>query len=209
MSTRRRAPGPAEAPRRPLDKGISGPLRATFERASALASSDRLIGLFTALVLIGALLLIVAEFVDLYHVKQGAIVVFDKTGGSHHSYALLVMGIAVAGAAFVARAAEAWPPAAGIVVLSLIALGIILIGDLPDATSSGLTANLQNGKADPASGLWLELGGALCALGSGVALTYLLRSELPAEVEATEGRRPGPPAPDRRRSRAHRPDQSL
>ena len=176
-----------------------------MKRASALASSDSLIGLFTALALIGALLMIVAEFVDLFQVKQGATVVFDKTAGSHHSFSLLVMGIAVTGAAFMARAGEAWPPAAGIVVLSLIALGIILIGDLPDATSSGL--NLQNGSADPASGLWLELGGALCALGSGLALTYLLRFE--ARAAAMARKRPEPPVPGRRRSRARRPDQSL
>ena len=207
MSTRRRAPEPEEAPRRPLDKGISGPLRAILKRASALASSDSLIGLFTALALIGALLMIVAEFVDLFQVKQGATVVFDKTAGSHHSFSLLVMGIAVTGAAFMARAGEAWPPAAGIVVLSLIALGIILIGELPDATSSRLTANLQNGSADPASGLWLELGGALCALGSGLALTYLLRFE--AQAAAMASKRPEPPVPGRRRSRARRPDQSL
>jgi hypothetical protein len=175
MSTPRRAREPGPRPQRPPEKAIAGVLRGGFERASALATTESLIGIFTVLALAGALLLIIAEFVDLYQVKQGAAVVFDKTGGDHHSYALLVVGIGVAAAAFAARAGEAWPPAAGIVVLSLIALGITLIGDLPDATSSGLTANLRSGSADPAAGLWLELGGGLCALGSGLALVYLLR----------------------------------
>jgi hypothetical protein len=133
-------------------------------------------GVFGVAALIGALLMIVAEFVVLFQVKLGAAVVFDKTAGDHHSYALLVIGVAIVLCTLVARSTAAWPPAGAIVVLSAIALGIVLIGDLPDATSSGLTANVRSASAKPASGLWLELGGALIGLGSGIALAHLLRA---------------------------------
>lgn len=176
MSTPRRAGRPARSSEAAPANQLGSRLRAELERTAPLVSAERLIALFTVLALAGALLLIVAEFVDLFNVKQGGTVIFDKTTGDHHSYAMLVVGAAVAGAALACRATEAWPPAAGIVVLSLIALAIVLIGDLPDATSSGLTANLRTGNADPAAGLWLELGGALCALGSGLALALLLRA---------------------------------
>ena len=55
----------------------------------------------------------------------------------------------------------------------MIALGIVLIGDLPDVTSSGLTTEIEIGEAEPAAGFWVELVGAVVALagagGAGVA----------------------------------------
>ena len=53
-----------------------------------------------------------AEFLDLYRVQLGVVVVQEKTGGEHHAYALLVAGVAVIGAALLARASGSWPPAA-------------------------------------------------------------------------------------------------
>jgi hypothetical protein len=85
--------------------------------------------------------------------------------------------VAAIGAALLARSTGAWPPAAAAAVLGLFALGIALIGDRPDTTSAGLTADRRLADADPAAGYWVELiGGILLTLG-GAALALLLRRE--------------------------------
>jgi hypothetical protein len=134
----------------------------------------------TVAAIVGAALLVVAELVDLYHVvsPDGQLVAGTKatqTGGDHHSYALLVIGLAVLGATLAARWAAQPLLAVAVGALGLIALLIVLIGDLPDVTSSGLTNGpLEEAEANPAIGFWLELAGALVVLVSGLALARLL-----------------------------------
>ena len=50
--------------------------------------------------------------------------------------------------------------------------GIVLIADLPDVTSSGLTTEIETGEAEPEAGFWVELAGALAALGGAAALAW-------------------------------------
>jgi hypothetical protein len=160
---------------------------AVLERVRALAGAGfgavrrllagRRVEIATGIVLVGAGMLILAEFLDLYRVERGVVVIKEQTGGENHAYALLVAGVAAIGAALLARSTGAWPPAAAAAVLGLFALGIALIGDRPDTTSAGLTADRRLADADPAAGYWVELiGGILLTLG-GAALALLLRRE--------------------------------
>jgi hypothetical protein len=88
---------------------------------------------------------------------------------------LAVIAIGVIVATMVARSRDIWAPAAGVMALGAIALAISLVGDLPDATSSGLTTKLESANASPAAGFWVQLAGAIALLGSGATMTYLLR----------------------------------
>jgi hypothetical protein len=131
--------------------------------------------LLTALTLIGGGLLITAEFLDLYRVQLGPVVVQEKTGGEHHAYALLVAGVAVIGAGLLARASGSWLPAAAASGIGLAALLLALFADLPDATSSGLTSSLRLAEAEPATGFWMEIAGAGVSIVAGVLLSLKLR----------------------------------
>ncbi len=132
------------------------------------------------LALLGASMLIVAEFLDLYRVQRGVVVVREQTAGDHHSYALLVAGVAAIVAVLIARTTGARPPAAAAATLGLLALFVVLFGDLPDANSSGLTADARIADADPAVGLWVELAGAILTTTAGAALAILLGIRAPA-----------------------------
>ena len=137
--------------------------------------AERPLELLTLGALIGGGLLVISEFLTLLQVKTRLGVIFEQTGGAHHSYALLVIGIGVIGAALVARSTEAEAPALGVAALGVLALGIVLIGDLPDVGSSGITRNGQLGDANAAGGFWVELAGSLVAIVAGVALWALFR----------------------------------
>jgi hypothetical protein len=150
-------------------------LRAAAAGVASLLRGQRAVELLTALTLIGGGLLIMAEFLDLYRIERGAVVVQQQTGGEHHSYALLVAGLAVIGAALLARATDAWPPAAAACGIGLAALALALVGDLPDATSSGLTADVHLAEANPAVGFWVEVVGASLTIASGALLAFKLR----------------------------------
>src|SRR5436190_2089725 len=137
------------------------PAAAEKLRAGALAAlqfvGSRPLELLTLVALVGGGLLVISEFLTLLQVKTRLGVIFDQTGGAHHSYALLVIGLGVIAAALVTRSTEAEPPALGVAALGALALGIVLIGDLPDVDSSGITRNGQLGNANAAAGFWFEL----------------------------------------------------
>ena len=146
--------------------------KAALETTRRVVSEKRL-EVATVVALVGGGLLILGEFLTLFEVRRGAIVVAEQSGGEHHSYALLVVGAACVVATLVARAGHR-PPAAGVAMLGAFALAIALFGDLPDATSEGLTVGLRPAEASPAAGFWVEVTGALLALASGIALTVML-----------------------------------
>ena len=145
--------------------------------AKRVVTADLLLKLATGAAVTGGALLIVAEFLDLFQVRTvtGARSGDEQTGGDHHFYALLAVGMAVIGATLLARTLAAWPPAAAVAALGTVALFITLAIDLPDASSSGLTENLVRAEASPAAGLWVELVGALATLAGGTAAALLLR----------------------------------
>jgi hypothetical protein len=154
----------------------SGPVSTRVtQRVGALVRGQGAIEILTVLALVGGGLLIVAEFLDLYTIERGVVVVQQKTGGDHHAYAMLVAGVAVIGAVLLARATDGWAPAAAASGIGLAALALALFGDLPDATSSGLTADARLAEATPAVGFWVELAGAGLTILSSALLARRLR----------------------------------
>jgi hypothetical protein len=129
----------------------------------------------TVIALAGGTLLVIADFLDLFRIESRGLVVEGKTGGESHAYAMLVIGVAVIGAALAARTTEQWPPAAGVALLGVVALIVALAGDLPDATREDLLPAARFGKADPAVGFWVELVAAALATASGAAMALVLR----------------------------------
>jgi hypothetical protein len=173
------APGSADRPpdTRPgsLTARLGGLLQQGIEAASRWRSRERLLGLLTVFALIGGGLMILAEFLDLFEIEARGLVVKEQAGGSHHAYAMLVVGAATIGAALLARSTEQWPPALGVCLLGLFAVAFALIADLPDATRSDLVRGARIADAHPVVGFWTELAGAIITLVSGLALVRLLR----------------------------------
>jgi hypothetical protein len=137
---------------------------------------ERLLELVTIAALLGGALLILAEFLTLFEIESRGLVVKEQAGGSHHAYAMLVIGVGTIVTALLARSTEQWPPAAGVVLLAGFALGYALLGDLPDATRSDLVRGARIAHASPGLGFWVELAGAIVAFASGLALVRLLRA---------------------------------
>jgi hypothetical protein len=115
--------------------------------------------------LLGAALLLVAEFTPLLHVHTSGHthLVQSVTTGSHHSYALVPVALLAAGMAVNAWRSGSRFAMLAIGLLGLLAIGIALLGDLPDAHTVGLVGTpftgLSTATSSPAIGLFLETGG--------------------------------------------------
>jgi hypothetical protein len=138
-------------------------------------------GLATVVAMLGGLMLLYAETLDLYRIITPSGSVSNaagsvRTGSDQHSWALGIMGIAGAGAAILAWATRQRLPALAAAMLGVIALVIALAVDLPDVTASGVTTDLEVGDAEAAAGFWLELAGALVLTAGAAALAGLLRA---------------------------------
>jgi hypothetical protein len=153
--------------------------------------------------LLGAALLLVAEFLPLFQVHSSAraAVVTTTSTGSHHAYALVpIAALAVALAFSVWRSRSRFAlVATG--VLGLVALGIALLGDLPDAQASGLirtaAGTFTEASSSVSTGLYVETLGAIVLLitaGAGLLLLGApLRPPRPAGGTApASGKRPAP-----------------
>jgi hypothetical protein len=142
----------------------------------SLVRRTRFLELATIVALVGAGLLALADFLDLFKIETSAgLVVKEQSGGGQHGYAMLVIGIAAIVSVMLGRAAEQWPPAAATAALGLIALGLALLADLPDATRSDLVRGGRLADAEPALGFWIELVAAALTIAGGLALLYALR----------------------------------
>ena len=122
-------------------------------------------------------LLIVAEFTPLFHVQVATRPVPARTvrTGAHHGYALVPIALLAGLMAFAAYRGAGRGSLAAIGVLGIVALVIVLVGDLPDARARGLVASpgggYDLGSATPSAGLYLEtLGAILLLIVSGLAL---------------------------------------
>jgi hypothetical protein len=123
--------------------------------------------------LLGALLLVVAEFTTLFTVHAiGASAPVKSVGtGSHDSYAMILVAALAALLAWAAvSTGNRWALVA-LVGVGIAALLIALIGDLPDAQASGTIGSLQTGFKSatdkPSAGLYLETLGAIVLMISG------------------------------------------
>jgi hypothetical protein len=130
----------------------------------------RLTTLLLGVILLGAGLLIVAEFLPLYEIR--VVTAVPKGGhhtvGGHHGYALLVIGLALIPMAWGALRGGSRPAAIACLVLAVIALFVALAIDLPDLNETGLIGRTYDqAEARPRVGFFVEtLGATLALLGS-------------------------------------------
>jgi hypothetical protein len=136
-------------------------------------------GIAATIAVLGGLLLLYAETLDLYRIVTPSGSVSNaagsvRTGSDQHSWALAIMGMAAAAAAVLARVTRQRLPALAAAMLGVIVLVIVLAVDLPDVTASGVTTDLEVGDAEPAAGFWIELVGAVVlTAGAGVLASLL------------------------------------
>jgi hypothetical protein len=115
----------------------------------------------------GVVCLVLATFTTVIEIKVGTTTRLPGrdthlSGWDRHGPALLI--VAAFGAAMVAGALRGARPAMiALAVLGLVALGIAVIGDVPDLNETGFIGEVyEDAAAGPSAGFYLEtLGGAL------------------------------------------------
>jgi hypothetical protein len=120
----------------------------------------------------GATLLIVAEFLPLREIRTVTVVPEGGTTatGSHHLYALALIGVALGPMGFGAAVRGARPAAVACIVLSLAAAFVVLAVDRPALDDTGLIGRTYDlARAHPAAGFYVESVGAALALVGAVA----------------------------------------
>jgi hypothetical protein len=126
--------------------------------------------------LLGSLLMLVAEFTTLYHVRLATSPqpIESVSGGSNHLYAMVPLAILAAALAVAVVRDGSRPALLAIGVVGVVALLIGLLGDLHDAQATGLagsaTTRYINASSTPSAGLYMETLGAVlliatCGLG--------------------------------------------
>jgi hypothetical protein len=127
--------------------------------------------------LLGALLVIVAQFTALYHLHSATSSAAIKTigTGANHAWAPIPLALVALALAFAVGRDGNRMALAGLLVLGVATLLLALIGDLPDARSSGLIGSSAGGyvqaSASPSAGLYMEtLGAVLLLIAGGLGL---------------------------------------
>jgi len=137
--------------------------------------------------LLGAILLIAADFSTLVEIKVITVTKEKITGHDQHSWAMVILGVAAIPMAFGAARRRARPAMLGLVLLVVVALLIALIGDLPDTRSTGVIGErYEEAAAQAGTGFFLETAGAVLLIVAGVGGLMLLSPS-----------RPPTPAPER------------
>ena len=134
-----------------------------------------------------------SEFMDTFTLNgPGPTPQVVQTASDQHHYALLVLAGFALVALVIAVLAGSKPAAAAVAFCGAGALLVFLLIDLPDAGKVGAinSVNLTEAKADPATGFWLELGGALVLAICGGALATLSSDQLRGFARSVEGGRP-------------------
>src|SRR5687767_2982099 len=133
--------------------------------------------------------LIVAEFLTYREIVAVTVVPEGgrTTGGSHHGYALALIGLVSLPMSYGAVIGGSRPAAAALAVLGALALAIAAIVDLPSLNDTGLIGRTYDlAEASPAIGFWLELVAATVLLAGGLLL--LRRSTVAAREQSDERR---------------------
>jgi hypothetical protein len=171
-------------------RGTADPGTGTAPTAPALIRGAIMIG-----GLLGALLLLVAEFTTLFEIRTsaGAASIQSVGTGSHHTYALVPVAVLAVALSIAVYTALSRPALLAIGVLAVITLLITLLGDLPDAHASGLVGGgaqrYVTASSTPSAGLYMETLGGVVLLITSVCGFLLL----------------GPPPRSRQRRSAPRP----
>jgi hypothetical protein len=144
---------------KPVATGLS-PRRRRLRTGTGAGGATALAG-----ALLGALSLSVAELTTLYevHTADSPVPVKSVGTGSNHAYGLLVIALCVAALGYAVWRAGSRPALLAIGVLGVTALLIGLLGDLPDASATGLISHgghYVNASSTPSAGLYLETLGA-------------------------------------------------
>jgi hypothetical protein len=148
----------------------------TRERAQMNATPPEARSKYSTLLLVAlpaCAVLAIAEFLRLYsvHLITSTSPTQTVSAGSHNAYALipvallaavLAIGPARTGAPGAARAA-----CIALIALGLLALGITLIGDLPDAHAHGLTRHYVLAATTTGPAIYFETLGAVLLLAAG------------------------------------------
>jgi hypothetical protein len=140
--------------------------------------------------LLGALLVIVAQFTALYHLHATTSSAPIKTVGTGANHAWSPIPLALVAVALVYAVYRYGSRAAliGLATLGIATLLIALLGDLPDARSSGLIGSSASGYVQATSsasaGLYMETLGAVLLMVAGGVGSLLLVPGNPPRVEA-------------------------
>ncbi len=151
----------------------------TDPRGVSLAESRVLLGVLVG-GLLAAVLLAVAEFTTLYTVRTttGATVVKTVGGGANHTYALIPVAVLAVFLSYAVWRAASRPALLALGVLGVIVLLISLLGDLPDAHSSGLVGSSAThfaaANSRPSAGFYMETLAAVLLLITSVSGFLLL-----------------------------------
>jgi hypothetical protein len=139
----------------------------------------------------GAIAMLAAsEFMDTFNLNgPGPTLEVRQSAVDQHHYALLVLAGFALIALLIAVIAGSKPAAMAVAACGAGALLIFLLIDLPDAGRVDTIANFTEAKAEPATGFWLELTGALVLAICGGALATLEPDQLRAFARSVEGRR--------------------
>lgn len=133
-----------------------------------------------------AALLAASEFMDVFRFNppsgvQGQTFQVDSAADRHH-YALLVLAIFAVIALVLALATGSKPAAGAVAIAGGAALLLFLLVDLPDAGNTGTLDDplvpFASATADPTTGFWVELAGAILLTVSGGALATLSSEQL-------------------------------
>ncbi len=138
-------------------------------------------------------MLAASEFMDTFKLNgPGPTLQVVQTAADQHHYALLILSGFALAALLVAVLTGSKPAAMAVAVCGAGALLLFLLIDLPDAGKVGAISdvNLTEAKADPATGFWLELAGALVLAVCGGALATLRPEQLRAFGDTVASRRP-------------------
>lgn len=149
--------------------------------------------------LLGALLLLVAEFTSLYqvHIATSSVPIESVSGGSNHSYAMVPIALLAAALGIAVWRSGSRPALLAVGVLGVVAILIALLGDLSDASATGLagsaTSHYVNASSTPSAGLYMETLGAVLLIGT-CGLGFLMLGP-PAGARRPGASRSGPPRP--------------
>ncbi len=129
---------------------------------------------------LGALLILVAQFTALYHLHSPTSSVPIKTvgTGANHAWAPVPLALLAGVLAFAVYRHQNRAALVALALLGVVVLLIALLGDLPDAHSTGLigsgASQYVEGSSTPSAGLYMEtLGAVLLLLSGGVGLLLL------------------------------------
>lgn len=152
------------------DSRRGGAFRAGFPALAPLPAALLFAGLA------GGLLLVAAELSTVVEVSvEGSVI--DRVGGAdQHSWAVGLLGVIALALAVAAVVVPSRTAALGLAAIGAVVLVVAFAGDLPDATRTGLTRDFARASAAPGRGLYLELGGAVLLVGTGMAAFVAARA---------------------------------